>query len=130
MPYVDHNVQRGYQNAWIKQRRERWLAEHGPCVSCGSWDELEVDHRDPERKLTHRVWSWSESRRLAELAKCQVLCRSCHRAKTSAEQSRPIVHGRACTYDKRRCRCAPCRAAKSAYMAARRRARAGGGQAG
>jgi hypothetical protein len=53
---------------------------------CGSRDHLEIDHRDPGEKLSHRIWSWSPARRDAELAKCQVLCRKHHHAKSGEER--------------------------------------------
>jgi hypothetical protein len=91
MPYADPVQQRAYQNAWAQRRRREWIAEHGPCVDCGTWDALQVDHHDSATKVTHRVWTWAEARRLAELAKCVVRCISCHMAKTAAngEQSHP-----------------------------------------
>lgn len=45
-------------------------------------DNLEVDHIDPDQKISHKVWSWAKPRRDAELAKCQVLCNKCHKNKT------------------------------------------------
>src|SRR5579863_7150610 len=71
----------------MKARRLTWLQENGPCANCGSWTDLEVDHKDPEQKITHRVWSWKESRRLEELAKCQVLCYNCHKEKSNKERT-------------------------------------------
>jgi len=88
MPYSDPAKQRAYQLRWISQRRLDWLAANGPCVDCGSDDDLEVDHQDFTLKVSHRVWSWSAARRTEELAKCVVRCTSCHVAKTSAEGSR------------------------------------------
>ena len=74
------------QKAWyekvVKGRRKDWIEANGPCAKCGSWDRLEVDHIDPSTKVSHNVWGWSETRRLEELAKCQVLCYSCHKEKT------------------------------------------------
>lgn len=78
-------AQREYQRLWMRQRRTEWLEANGPCVQCGSWDRLEVDHKDRSQKITHAVWSWSKVRREAELVKCQVLCYKCHKAKTSNE---------------------------------------------
>lgn len=121
MAYASREDQQEYQRGWLAQRRAEWLAENGPCASCGSWEGLEVDHIDRAdksaslRRSTYRLWSWSEERRLVELAKCQALCRECHRAKTDVENSRSVVHGRPTTYDKRGCRCDPCRDAKLAY---------------
>lgn len=97
VPYADPEAQRRYQREWMARRRREWLDENGPCVDCGSWEELEVDHVDPATKTTHAVWSWSAARREAELAKCVVRCHDCHAAKTAAnhEHTRGESHGRA-----------------------------------
>jgi 5-methylcytosine-specific restriction endonuclease McrA len=76
--------QRKYQLAWSRSRRLAWLKANGPCRQCGSRVRLEVDHVDPTRKVTHRIWSLSPQRREAELRRCQVLCRRCHLTKTGA----------------------------------------------
>ena len=59
------------QKAWyervVKARREEWFAKNGPCVDCGSWENLELDHENPKTKISHAVWSWSERRRRIEL---------------------------------------------------------------
>lgn len=88
MPYKNKEEQIAYQIAWMRKRREAWLNENGPCVLCGSWIDLEVDHRDPATKVTHRVWSWAQSRREEELAKCQALCKACHEEKSAAQHHR------------------------------------------
>jgi|ERR1019366_1002963 5-methylcytosine-specific restriction endonuclease McrA len=77
-------AQREYQRAWMADRRRAWL-DGKVCAACGSPDDLEVDHVDPETKVAHAVWSWSSERREAELAKCQVLCEACHQVKTTRE---------------------------------------------
>lgn len=84
MPYKDKARQLAYQNAWLKRRRLEWLKANGPCRSCGAPDNLEVDHVDPATKTSHRIWSLTKAKRELELAKCQPLCRSCHREKTRA----------------------------------------------
>lgn len=76
--------QRNYQEV-IKLRRVQWLKENGPCVDCGSWENLEVDHVDRSTKTHHSVWTWREDRRLAELKKCVVRCYSCHKKKSIKE---------------------------------------------
>jgi hypothetical protein len=91
MPYGDSDRQRRYQNEWIKRRRLDWLEANGPCVDCGTWDELQVDHVDAGQKVSHRVWSWKKERREAELAKCVVRCEPCHRTKTTENRER--AHG-------------------------------------
>ena len=78
MGYVDKEKQKEFQREWLKKRRAKWLSENGPCKKCGTWENLHVHHKDPKLKISHRVWSWAETRRLAELAKCEVLCCPCH----------------------------------------------------
>jgi hypothetical protein len=77
---------RAYDREWIKKRRDAWFAVNGPCVDCGSSENLELDHDNRSEKVSHRVWSWSEERRSIELAKCVARCRKCHRAKTNEER--------------------------------------------
>ena len=68
----------------------------------------------PAMKVSHRIWSWSEKRRLEELDKTQVMCYSCHKAKTFSENGR---HGRS-RYEAG-CRCFICKEAKSVANARR-----------
>jgi len=82
MPHTDPERKRQYQRAWKAKRREEWINTNGPCVDCGTWEDLQVDHVNAADKATHRVFSWSAPRREAELAKCVVRCRPCHVAKT------------------------------------------------
>ena len=114
MPIKDVVERRKWQLEWLKKRRDAWFADNGPCIDCGSWEHLEVDHVDRDQKIDHKVWSWRESRRLAELSKCVVRCNTCHK-KHTAEQcrelfSRPITHGTVSAYLKRKCKCDICRA--------------------
>jgi len=82
MPYADPAKQSEYQVAWAKRRRDEWFAENGPCVDCGSWDDLRLDHVDASLKVDHKLWSWSAERRAAELEKCVARCHPCHVKKT------------------------------------------------
>jgi 5-methylcytosine-specific restriction endonuclease McrA len=86
MPYKDRDRQRAFQREWYARRRAEYLVDKR-CVTCGSTDRLEVDHIDPTTKMSHRVWSWSAERRAAELAKCQILCKKHHKAKSRNEKS-------------------------------------------
>lgn len=106
---------RAAQWRWLKRRRDTWFAENGPCVKCGSSIDLELDHIDPTLKINHNVWSWADERRLAELAKCQVLCHLCHKAKSDRELCRPITHGTRGGYD-RGCRCSFCKTHQAERM--------------
>jgi len=84
MPYKNKAHQRQFQRERNVRLRREWLEAHGPC-KCGSWIDLQVDHIDPAKKVSHRIWSWSKERREAELAKCQPLCLECHKAKTRSQ---------------------------------------------
>lgn len=57
----------------------------GKCTCCGSTEQLEIDHIDSSQKeLTVTTMCYSSMKRaLAELAKCQLLCKSCHQKKTN-----------------------------------------------
>lgn len=96
-----------YQNNWLKSRRRAWLDLNGPCKHCGSSENLEIDHINPAEKTDHRIWSWSKVRLEEELKKCQVLCRVCHRRKTTA-QFKVTEHGTSAMY-KHGCRCRACK---------------------
>jgi hypothetical protein len=115
-PMPTRESQRAYQRRHRAELRREWLLANGPCRWCGSWDDLEVDHLNPYEKDSHTVWTWSESRRAHELAKCQVLCGSCHRAKTAIENRKAIVHGTHSGYAYYGCRCDECRRGQAAYM--------------
>ena len=118
MPYADKERQREYNRNWIAARRAQWLAANGPCARCKTQERLTIDHIDPRAKVAHSVWSWTKSRRLAELAKCQVLCESCHLKKSITNgdlvRNRPAVrHGTLSMYGMRGCRCEPCKDARA-----------------
>lgn len=86
MPFKDSEQRRAFQRVWLARRRAEWFAANGPCVDCGSNDNLQLDHVDARSKVSHRVFSWSAKRRETELAKCVVRCRPCHCVKTVAGQ--------------------------------------------
>lgn len=112
MAYKDKDKQREFQRLWIAKRRKDFFDANGPCVKCSSWNRLELDHINPEDKVSHAIWSWSEKRRLEEIAKCQVLCHECHLQKTIAQFTKEKVCGTELCY-KNGCRCDECRAANA-----------------
>ena len=114
MPITDPGERMRYNRRWRQIRRGHWLWENGPCQRCGSWTDLEVDHIDPTTKVSHSVWSWSKPRRMRELAKCQVLCRTCHQEKSTGALRVFSPCGSRQSYNKG-CRCPLCRAAQSEY---------------
>ena len=104
-----------YMNRRYHQRRAVAIASlGGHCVVCGTIENLEIDHADRATKRLDlgKRWSTSESTYMAELAKCQLLCRQHHKEKSAAELSVP--HGGGLS-GKRNCKCGPCRARKSEY---------------
>lgn len=121
MGYKDPTARRAYARAWVARRR----AEHmngQACVDCGSVQNLEIDHVDASSKVEHRIWSWSEERRSAELSKCVVRCHACHMIKTLTYDARQPTHGTTSMYNRRGCRCEDCREAKKIANALRQRA--------
>lgn len=120
MPYKDPNKQREYQRDWRAKRRAEWLAGKS-CVDCGSIERLEIDHVDPTRKVSHKLWSWTQARREAELAKCVVRCAECHRERSAEQYSeryrQPLVHGTRHGYQTHGCRCDLCRQAQRVHNA-------------
>lgn len=111
----DKKKQRECQKIWIRNRRISFFQDK-KCVRCSSTEQLELDHIDPAQKIDHRIWSWSLERQAEEIAKCQVLCRACHAAKSMAELGLvPTPHGYV-RYDRYGCRCEICKAAKGVRM--------------
>src|SRR3954462_3884131 len=107
---------RQYQLKWIKDRRQSWIDANGPCNICGSYESLEVDHIDSSTKLLNpsRLWSLNPKnpRRIAELAKCQVLCQVCHSNKSISEMIQ-LTHGtEGATLYRNGCRCTECKTAQ------------------
>lgn len=92
----------------------------GKCIWCGETESLEFDHIDPETKEYNVSTVWSTPAIFwIEIKKCQLLCPSCHKEKTSLVQ---VVHGR-WRYEKHKCRCDVCRADYSVYRRQRYRRR-------
>lgn len=78
------DAKRKYQRKWTAARRAAFYAGKR-CEFCGSRENLELDHKDPKQKVSHRIWNWSAARREVEIAKCQILCEDCHKEKTKED---------------------------------------------
>lgn len=113
MPYKDPKVQREYQRVWISDRRTLWFSDKC-CRKCSSKEALELDHEDPAQKWKHRIWSYSWTRIMKEVAKCQVLCHDCHMEKTIEDQ-RITEHGSETAYVHAHCRCEECSRNKNIF---------------
>lgn len=108
----------------------------GKCAKCEVTQNLEFDHIDWRTKIFLITTNWYIEDRVlfeAELAKCQLLCHSCHKIKTArdvSEQERePFTHGTLYGWMKRKCPCDHCESAKRTWhneRNAKRRAKAGG----
>lgn len=88
MPITDPEKRREYNRSWIKTRRDSYFKGKS-CVGCGSTESLELDHIDPDTKIYQpsSLWGMSDLNpmKVAELAKCQVLCSDCHIDKSKRE---------------------------------------------
>ena len=106
---------REYQRQWLAARRQKAIEMLGGCcVNCRSQDRLEFDHIDPATKAIDlaRLWSHKWEKIHIELAKCQLLCFTCHKEKTLAVYP-DRVHGSYLMYNKGKCRCKPCKDANA-----------------
>lgn len=110
MPYKG-DKKREYQAVWRNKRRAMWIAQNGPCKSCGSMYKLEIDHIDRDTKdfKASSLWNRRAEVRMRELAKCQVLCYDCHKDKSIKESSIAEYHGTGAGWSNRKCRCDLCR---------------------
>ncbi len=86
----------------------------GKCTTCGSVDELEFHHIDPNTKSFNVSVGWSRSLHvvLSEIAKCKLLCRKCHIGVSlllGHMPGAPARHGTINMYGHQKCRCQECR---------------------
>lgn len=93
---------RAQMNAWTARRSRENLEfvtalklEMG-CVDCGYREHsqaLEFDHLPGTvkvRNISHMM-NWPRERLLAEIAKCECVCANCHRVRTTARRTAPVV---------------------------------------
>lgn len=119
MPYSDPDKQKKFQREHCSRKRLAHITRFGgKCKNCESTYRLEFDHIDRSKKVSHRIWSWSEERISEELSKCQLICKKCHQEKTATEMGYKLgpTHGTTSGYDHHKCRCRPCTSAKTERM--------------
>lgn len=85
MSLKDKEAYRAYMkkymaDRWGKRRSSAIEQLGGKCVSCGSIENLQFDHKDSKDKsfALSKNPSMKESVWQEELQKCQLLCESCH----------------------------------------------------
>ncbi len=83
------------------------------CIKCGSTERLEFDHIDPNTKEINisALMHAPKAVFMKELLKCQVLCKDCHRKKTTQQlyaQPAGEEHGTVSMYKHGKCRCRKC----------------------
>jgi len=60
------------------KQRSTWVSKNGPCVICGSEEELNIHHMDPDLKTAEKIWGLPFEKREEELSRCIVVCHECH----------------------------------------------------
>jgi hypothetical protein len=114
MGFKDEDKNRAYKAAYAKARRDAWLEHMGNrCNLCGTTQgPFDIDHIDPATKQYRiaNIWTRCQEFRDKELAKCQVLCKPCHKQKTRSERFiQDPAHGTRTMYMARGCRCDVCK---------------------
>lgn len=96
-----------------RRRNAAILQLGGKCISCSSYEELELDHINPKDKLFSiaKLWGLSEEKWQSEIAKCQLLCKTCHIDKTRKDNGHDSrhTHGTYACYRHGGCRCKLCK---------------------
>jgi len=86
VPYKDKKKQQEFQKEWIRERRRKFF-EGKKCDICGSTKNLRLHHKDPNKKVDHRIWSWAPERFTREIKKCVARCEKCHQKQHGEERS-------------------------------------------
>jgi len=94
----------------------------GQCVACGSVENLEFDHIDWRTKEFTIAAKWGmkdKAKLFAELDKCQLLCKICHKVKTKVDQAeqktKPLKHGTMYAWMNKKCHCDICDVARQIW---------------
>ena len=113
-----------YLKRYYDRRAKALAYMGGECVACGTTDGLEFDHINPSEKMFDiaSLITASWSRLEAELLKCQLLCKKCHKEKSDKE-STTRTHGTPTMYRRGKCRCEGCVKANSEYIVSFRKRR-------
>jgi hypothetical protein len=101
---------------YLRRRTEAIALLGGKCVVCGTTENLELDHIDPQKKsfnFAKALAGWAQKRIDEELKKAQLLCETHHLQKSRIDNG--VEHGGGLT-GKRNCRCELCAPLKNAYV--------------
>ena len=116
-----------YHRRYYHRRRAALIALLGDsCVWCGTDSDLQFDHIDPDQKSFDISDNMTASNPVvvAEIMKCQLLCKSCHLEKSrQAALEIGFVHGGVYGWMKRKCECDMCVRAKREWQDKRNAAR-------
>ena len=112
---------REYFNNRRRERRKKYIdLLGGKCSECGDKNDLQFDHKNPERKefiIADKIDA-PEDVLLKEVRKCRLLCPTCHKEKTFKKNEHgqnKSRHGTIWRYKKYKCRCNKCVEAMSDY---------------
>jgi hypothetical protein len=81
---------------WRRQAAMLDRLRDNPCADCGGRFppcSMDFDHRDPAQKQSRvpaMIGRAGDSRILAEVAKCDIVCANCHRARTVERREGPV----------------------------------------
>ena len=108
------------EKRYRKRVQEARRALGDRCAICGSAEGLEFDHKDRSSKTNNLTGLWSASNEVfwKEVAKCQLLCKEHHNAKSVAEQGKALAAHGTFTMYRKGCRCLECRAASNDHVKA------------
>lgn len=104
---------RAADNLRYAKRREKIITFlGGKCIICGSTVNLDIDHIDKANKSfsISKFYNYRWEFLLAELVKCQLLCKEHHKEKNKIDNGE-AKHGSLTMYSHYRCRCDPCKSA-------------------
>lgn len=81
------------RNYYAKRLAEAKAILGGSCTSCGTDEDLEFDHVDPNDKYKPitKILMGARATWLAELKRCQLLCVPCHKAKTQEHIAQGVI---------------------------------------
>ena len=101
---------------YYRLKSEAHASLGGKCINCESTDDLQMDHIDRHNKSfsASKMLSFSLKAFWEEIKKCQLLCKKCHRVKTTIESGKRMAkgnHGTLSCY--RYCKCNLCKKAKA-----------------